>query len=331
MSNWTIAKSDELYHYGVKGMKWGVRHDRPRSGNFRTSRRPGEKSNNTKRRLTERQKKILKYGAIAVGSALLAYGGYRFYKSGKIDRLKFLTETRGERIPAGTKFNSVSQFIDSDEYLNSRKMIYAFDPNDIWDSMVYKGPFMSYKSKTSYGKEIFEHTFQSVKKMKIAGYEDGLKTFKEMYKDSVFARDVNYYLKDDIRDLLGSDKPKLFSAPKLEVNAANKIKSVDLVNGGLKTDDEFESAYLLFSSRLDYRFPNTPVKKFLNEMTNRYDVMVDPHNYNVYNDAHKPMMILHPEKIKPISQAKEIDSETINRNVDYVKKVLTKHGKNMLI
>ena len=59
-----------LMHYGVKGMKWGVRHDPQRTGYSMYS-----------TKLSEKQKKILKRVAIGpaiTGGVLLAsYGGVK--------------------------------------------------------------------------------------------------------------------------------------------------------------------------------------------------------------------------------------------------------------
>ena len=59
-------------HYGVKGMKWGVRHDRPKANHLSNRRGLSDKS---KKRL----KTAAKVGAIAVGVGLAAYGGYKLY------------------------------------------------------------------------------------------------------------------------------------------------------------------------------------------------------------------------------------------------------------
>lgn len=101
---YTYPSNLELCHYGVKGMKWGVRHDyepvgRRRSGkntethsnakkSSRSTNVTTSKSSSDKNRfhLSEKQKKVLKVGAAIVGTALAAYGGYklgRFIASGK--------------------------------------------------------------------------------------------------------------------------------------------------------------------------------------------------------------------------------------------------------
>lgn len=67
-----VDGSKGFYHHGVKGMKWGVRHDRPKTN--RLSNRQGL-SDKSKKRL----KTAAKVGAIAVSVGLAAYGGYKLY------------------------------------------------------------------------------------------------------------------------------------------------------------------------------------------------------------------------------------------------------------
>ena len=70
--------SNYLEHYGVKGMHWGIRHDKPRTG--RKNNQRGEKETNKKKGLTDKQKKIL--AGLGIGAAI-GYVSYRRIKDMK--------------------------------------------------------------------------------------------------------------------------------------------------------------------------------------------------------------------------------------------------------
>lgn len=78
--NYRIIYSDELYHHGVKGMKWGVRKEYVSKGRKKAS---GSRAEEKKRGLSRGAK-------IAIGAATAAAiigGSYYLYKTGKFDKL----------------------------------------------------------------------------------------------------------------------------------------------------------------------------------------------------------------------------------------------------
>lgn len=71
-----VDNSPYLEHYGVLGMKWGVRKDR-KSGSSTVGSSKVEKHKG----LTDGQKRALKIGAAVAVTALVAYGGYRMVQA----------------------------------------------------------------------------------------------------------------------------------------------------------------------------------------------------------------------------------------------------------
>lgn len=107
MWTYNYADPDYIQHYGILGMRWGVRRFQDKSGRLTaagkkrydddpSNGKPGSSSKTTKAKkevgdsfierklgikLSDTQKKVLKTGAIIAGVAIAAYGGYRLYNS----------------------------------------------------------------------------------------------------------------------------------------------------------------------------------------------------------------------------------------------------------
>lgn len=121
-----ISVKSVLTHYGVKGMKWGIRkeyesHPRKKVGsrnqNYQSSKKVKSNSN---------LKRNIAIGTAAVGIALAAYGTYRFTKGVRDDRLKMAMED-------GKKLAELMKLSDRN---GSLKDIYGDRPDSYYNKYV---------------------------------------------------------------------------------------------------------------------------------------------------------------------------------------------------
>lgn len=144
--NQTVS-SNELYHYGIPGMKWGIRRYENSDGSLTSAGK--QRYSKGKRKLTDKQKKTIRNVAIGVGAAAgvagLGYLGYRYLQPTYLKELKKEAKAAKKAAKAagsvseyGKKINPTMKKYYNDEILKISKNSNAVSP--------YKKSGMSFKT-----------------------------------------------------------------------------------------------------------------------------------------------------------------------------------------
>ncbi len=149
-----IIRNDELYHHGVKGMKWGVRRQSKTSAGRRqnTDSRGAASPEQRKARI----KKAAKIGVAVAGTALAAYGGYKVYKlqGEAVTSLgKKYAKLGKQRMELADLSRNTAriQANESDRYKLLAGYVRKNEPGNKWEHDIYKNAeksFMNYSRES---------------------------------------------------------------------------------------------------------------------------------------------------------------------------------------
>ena len=260
-----------LEHYGVLGMKWGVRRYQNADGSLtlKGKKRYGNKTHKDKKGLTDKQKKALIIGASTIGATLAIYGAYRYSSN-----LSELSRPHVASFEFGTNLD-----------INSL----STTPTVI--SKTTKLQRMSTKSVEDFAEE-GKRIFASFEKGDNHIYKAQMPRFFKRWKNEGIVKDSTPYvhslkLKRDIK--LASDKDVADAYMKV-----NNLTSID------------QGRYQQFM-RLLGDSDNKVVKAFTSELVSKgFDGMIDYNDAGII--ANKPALVFNPKEVIAFDKSRKLRS-----------------------
>lgn len=212
----------------------------------------------------------------------------------------------------GTKLNSIEYTYEPSDF--KKKWKYTYNPENEWDSAVYRGPFSVYKSNR--GQFLLKDvSYEVTRDLKMPDSKERYEAFKKVYNENkkVAVKDLS-----NVQNLLknyGFDKQSERDKKSVEVNLSN-----------LKTEDDYKAAYDVFNHAMESVNSFKTTKKYAKLMEKNFDAMVDDNNQGVYNDAQDPIIIFNQKDLKWLNTDFSVLDNMYNNYTD-VKTELNKQGK----
>lgn len=213
----------------------------------------------------------------------------------------------------GTKLNSIEYVFDPSD--SKKKWKYTYNPQNEWDSKVYRGAFSVYKS--NYGQyPLKDVSYEVTRDLKMPDSKERYEAFKKVYNTN------KKVAVKDLKNVQGILKNYGY----LDYADERDKKSVLVDVSNLKTEDDYKAAYDVFNHAMENVNMFKTTKKYAELMEKNFDAMVDDNNQGTYNDAQDPIIIFNQKDLKWLNTDFKV-LDNMYKNYTDVKTELNKKGK----
>lgn len=281
----TLYYESELYHHGIKGMKWGVRRFRKKDGTLTPSgkKRYADDDGGRKQTKEEKPAKETRYDKLYSKYKTLGYSDKKAEQAarGQVRTERTLKIIGGAAVTAAIAYGAYRYYdLNADRFISPDKVMQTVHKGDAAERLSPNNPFYATYTKrdnTIYSSKVFTHfdkestvtKFRTKDGIKVASEKSSRKVFDELMHDP----EVAGYMKDMGYSKRTSDPKKLY----------------EYFNYSLVLRNDSETAKKMGVSHLDH---DAVHNKFYNALKQRgYGALIDTNDSRREGFTYNPVIV----------------------------------------